>query len=61
MKAMWRKDGEVSETKTHGMCISPNSDRNYYTWLSVEIDGKEKDLCWFHMEHNCLSESLHMA
>ncbi|ETE59592.1 hypothetical protein L345_14677, partial [Ophiophagus hannah] len=50
----WRKGGEILEHETFRGGITPNSDRTYHTWLSIEIDPKERDHYKCHIEHDGL-------
>ncbi|KAJ7303313.1 hypothetical protein JRQ81_012255 [Phrynocephalus forsythii] len=52
--ATWRKNGEVLEAETLRGNVVPNSDGTYYTWLSIEIDPKEKDQYQCAVEHDSL-------
>ncbi|XP_053145425.1 H-2 class I histocompatibility antigen, K-W28 alpha chain-like isoform X2 [Hemicordylus capensis] len=59
--ATWRKDGEVWEQETFRGGVTPNSDGTYHTWLSIEIDPKERSLYQCHMEHDSLLEPLRLT
>ncbi|XP_053150100.1 major histocompatibility complex class I-related gene protein-like isoform X5 [Hemicordylus capensis] len=59
--ATWRKDGEVWEQDTFRGFVSPNSDGTYHTWLSIQIDPKERDHFRCHVEHDGLPEPLDLA
>ncbi|XP_053158720.1 major histocompatibility complex class I-related gene protein-like isoform X2 [Hemicordylus capensis] len=59
--AMWLKDREVWEHETLHGGVVPNSDGTYYTWLSTEVDPKERDCYQCHVEHDALQEPLTMA
>ncbi|XP_053145466.1 major histocompatibility complex class I-related gene protein-like isoform X2 [Hemicordylus capensis] len=59
--ATWRKDGEIWEQETFRGDITPNSDGTYHTWLSIEIDPKEREHYRCHVEHDGLLEPLDMA
>ncbi|XP_053143969.1 major histocompatibility complex class I-related gene protein-like isoform X2 [Hemicordylus capensis] len=54
----WKKDGEVWLQDTFHGGVSPNSDGTYHTWLSIEIDPREKDHYQCHVEHDGLPEPL---
>ncbi|XP_066469292.1 major histocompatibility complex class I-related gene protein-like [Tiliqua scincoides] len=56
--ATWRKDGEVRQEDTFHGVVSPNPDGTYYTWLSIEIDPKERSLYRCHVEHDGLQDPL---
>ncbi|KAL8213633.1 UNVERIFIED_CONTAM: hypothetical protein K2H54_067553, partial [Gekko kuhli] len=57
----WMKDGEdrTAETLTGG--VVPNSDGTYHTWLSIEVDPKEKDHYRCRVGHDSLLEPLELA
>ncbi|XP_066471730.1 major histocompatibility complex class I-related gene protein-like [Tiliqua scincoides] len=57
----WRKDGEVSRENMFRGVVSPNADGTYYTWLSIEINPKERRRYWCHVEHEGLQEPLTVA
>ncbi|XP_066471742.1 class I histocompatibility antigen, F10 alpha chain-like isoform X2 [Tiliqua scincoides] len=57
----WGKDGEVREGDTFRGVVSPNVDGTYYTWLSIEIDPKERSHYWCHVEHDGLEKPLDLA
>ncbi|XP_066471738.1 major histocompatibility complex class I-related gene protein-like isoform X1 [Tiliqua scincoides] len=57
----WRKDGEVREGDTFRGVVSPNVDGTYYTWLSIEIDPKERSRYRCHVEHDGLEKPLDLA
>ncbi|XP_053145506.1 major histocompatibility complex class I-related gene protein-like isoform X2 [Hemicordylus capensis] len=59
--ATWRKDGEVWEQETFRGGVTPNSDGTYHTWLSIEIDPKERSLYQCHVEHDSLLEPLRLT
>ncbi|XP_053158721.1 class I histocompatibility antigen, F10 alpha chain-like [Hemicordylus capensis] len=59
--ATWRKDGEVWEQETFRGGVIPNSDGTYHTWLSIDIDPKDRDQYRCHVEHDSLPEPLHLA
>ncbi|KAG8127316.1 putative MHC class I antigen protein [Naja naja] len=48
------KGGEILEQETFRGGITPNSDRTYHTWLSIEIDPKEREHYKCHVEHDGL-------
>ncbi|XP_042311549.1 major histocompatibility complex class I-related gene protein-like isoform X2 [Sceloporus undulatus] len=58
IEATWRKGEEILEHETFRRNIAPNSDGTYYTWLSIEIDPKERDLYWCHLDHASLPKPL---
>ncbi|XP_042299860.1 LOW QUALITY PROTEIN: major histocompatibility complex class I-related gene protein-like [Sceloporus undulatus] len=57
----WRKGEEILEHETFRRNIAPNSDGTYHTWISIEIDPKERDLYRCHMDHASLPEPLVLA
>ncbi|XP_066471735.1 major histocompatibility complex class I-related gene protein-like [Tiliqua scincoides] len=57
----WRKDGEVRQEDTFHGVVSPNPDGTYYTWLSIEIDPKERSHYRCHVEHDGLQDPLDVA
>ncbi|XP_015262568.1 PREDICTED: major histocompatibility complex class I-related gene protein-like [Gekko japonicus] len=61
IEVTWMKDGEdrKSETMTGG--VVPNSDGTYHTWLSIEVDPKEKGRYRCRVEHDSLLEPLDLA
>ncbi|XP_066469286.1 major histocompatibility complex class I-related gene protein-like [Tiliqua scincoides] len=59
--ATWRKEGEVKLGDTFHGVVSPNVDGTYYTWLSIEIDPKERRHYRCHVEHDGLQEPLDVA
>ncbi|XP_053145511.1 major histocompatibility complex class I-related gene protein-like [Hemicordylus capensis] len=52
--ATWRKDGEVWEHETLRGGVTPNSDGTYHTWLSTELDPKDRKLYRCCVEHDGL-------
>ncbi|XP_053145455.1 major histocompatibility complex class I-related gene protein-like [Hemicordylus capensis] len=56
--ATWKKDGEIWEQETLRGGVTPNLDGTFYTWLSTELDPKEKDHYQCHVEHDGLLEPL---
>ncbi|XP_026578815.1 uncharacterized protein LOC113451654 [Pseudonaja textilis] len=59
--ASWRRDGEVwLEDTLHGFVV-PNADGTCHSWLSIQIDPKERGRYQCHVEHNGLQEPLDMA
>ncbi|XP_016853045.2 major histocompatibility complex class I-related gene protein isoform X3 [Anolis carolinensis] len=54
--ATWRKDEEVREQETLRGNITPNSDGTYNTWISIEVDEKDRDKYQCHVEHDSLPE-----
>ncbi|XP_053145480.1 major histocompatibility complex class I-related gene protein-like isoform X2 [Hemicordylus capensis] len=61
INATWKKDGEFWEHETFHGRVTPNSDGTYHTWLSIEIDPKDRDQYRCHVEHDGLLKPLHLA
>ncbi|XP_015685156.1 major histocompatibility complex class I-related gene protein-like, partial [Protobothrops mucrosquamatus] len=61
IQATWRKDGKVYKDKILHRNVAPNSDGTFYVWLSIEIDPKERDRFWCHLEHEGLQGPLVLA
>ncbi|XP_013914443.1 PREDICTED: major histocompatibility complex class I-related gene protein-like [Thamnophis sirtalis] len=59
--ATWKKDGEVWEQDTYRGGVLPNSDGTYHTWLSIEVDPKERDRYRCYVDHPGLPEPLILA
>ncbi|XP_053158717.1 major histocompatibility complex class I-related gene protein-like isoform X2 [Hemicordylus capensis] len=59
--ATWRKDGEVWEQETFRGGITPNSGGTYHTWLSIEIDPKDRDQYRCYVEHDALEKPVDLA
>ncbi|XP_015283587.1 PREDICTED: H-2 class I histocompatibility antigen, Q10 alpha chain-like [Gekko japonicus] len=59
--ATWMKDREHRTLDTFTEGSLPNLDGTYYTWLSIEVDPKERDLYRCHVEHHSLAEPLDLA
>ncbi|XP_053145497.1 major histocompatibility complex class I-related gene protein-like [Hemicordylus capensis] len=59
--ATWTKDGEVWEHETFRGGVVPNSDGTYHTWLSIEIDPKDRKRYRCHIEHDTLLEPLDLS
>ncbi|KAL8213619.1 UNVERIFIED_CONTAM: hypothetical protein K2H54_067498 [Gekko kuhli] len=57
----WMKDGKDCILDTFMENFYPNLDGTYYTWLSIEVDPKERDLYRCHVEHHSLPEPLDVA
>ncbi|XP_053158434.1 class I histocompatibility antigen, F10 alpha chain-like isoform X2 [Hemicordylus capensis] len=52
----WTKDGEVWTEDTLRESVSPNSDGTYHTWLSVEMDPKDRGRYQCRIRHDSLEE-----
>ncbi|XP_013925608.1 PREDICTED: major histocompatibility complex class I-related gene protein-like [Thamnophis sirtalis] len=61
IQTTWIRDGEVCQNETLHRNVAPNSDGTYYVRLSIEIDPKERDRFWCHLEHQGLQEPLVLA
>ncbi|XP_053145447.1 hereditary hemochromatosis protein homolog isoform X2 [Hemicordylus capensis] len=62
INATWMKDGLVLEKETLRGDVLPNSDGTYHTWLSTEIDPKDRDHHYHcHVEHDSLQKPLDLA
>ncbi|XP_032065692.1 major histocompatibility complex class I-related gene protein-like [Thamnophis elegans] len=59
--ATWKKDEEVWEQDTYRGGVLPNSDGTYHTWLSIEVDPKERDRYRCYVDHAGLPEPLILA
>ncbi|KAL8213476.1 UNVERIFIED_CONTAM: hypothetical protein K2H54_065971 [Gekko kuhli] len=61
IEVAWMKDGEDQKPDTFTGGVVPNSDGTYHTWLSIEVDPKEKDRYRCRVEHDSLLEPLDLA
>nr|XP_056723025.1 class I histocompatibility antigen, F10 alpha chain-like [Euleptes europaea] len=61
IEVTWMKDGEDRKPDTFTGGVFPNSDGTYHTWLSIEVDPKERDLYRCRVEHDGLLEPLDLA
>ncbi|KAH0630664.1 hypothetical protein JD844_013931, partial [Phrynosoma platyrhinos] len=59
--ATWRRDGEVMEQETFRGATVPNADGTYHTWLSIEIDTKDRGRYWCRVEHDGLPGPLDLT
>ncbi|XP_054832737.1 major histocompatibility complex class I-related gene protein-like [Eublepharis macularius] len=57
----WTKDGEVKWQDTLTGGVVPNSDGTYHTWLSIEVDPKDRGRYRCQVGHDSLREPLHLA
>uniref|UniRef100_H9GQU0 Ig-like domain-containing protein n=2 Tax=Anolis carolinensis TaxID=28377 RepID=H9GQU0_ANOCA len=57
----WKRDGEVWVQDTFSGGILPNADGTYHTWISIEVEPKERDRYRCHVEHDSLEEPLVLA
>ncbi|XP_066469446.1 class I histocompatibility antigen, F10 alpha chain-like [Tiliqua scincoides] len=57
----WRKDGKVRQEDVFRGVVSPNPDGTYYTWLSIEIDPKDRSRYLCHVEHDGVPDPLDVA
>ncbi|KAL8213478.1 UNVERIFIED_CONTAM: hypothetical protein K2H54_065979, partial [Gekko kuhli] len=61
IEVAWMKDGEDQRTETWTGGVVPNSDGTYHTWLSIEVDPKEKGHYRCRVGHDSLLEPLDLA
>ncbi|XP_053149247.1 major histocompatibility complex class I-related gene protein-like [Hemicordylus capensis] len=61
INATWRKDDQPWEKKTLHGSVTPNSDGTYHTWLSIEIDPKDRDHYRCHVQHVSLGDPVDVA
>ncbi|XP_060094438.1 H-2 class I histocompatibility antigen, Q9 alpha chain-like [Heteronotia binoei] len=61
IEVTWMKDGEDRRPETLTGGVVPNSDGTYHTWLSIEVDPKERDCYWCRVGHDSLPEPLDLA
>ncbi|XP_067321529.1 class I histocompatibility antigen, F10 alpha chain-like [Anolis sagrei] len=59
--ATWKKGEQNMDHETFRGNIAPNSDGTYHTWLSIDIDPKERDLYRCHLDHASLPKPLVLA
>ncbi|KAK9405434.1 H-2 class I histocompatibility antigen Q9 alpha chain-like [Crotalus adamanteus] len=59
--ASWTRDGEVWLQDTLHGSMAPNADGTFHTWLSIQIDPKERCRYRCHVEHDSLQEPLDVA
>ncbi|XP_054833555.1 class I histocompatibility antigen, F10 alpha chain-like [Eublepharis macularius] len=57
----WTKDGEVRSQETLTGGVVPNSDGTYHTWLSIEVEPKNRDRYRCQVGHHSLMEKLDLA
>ncbi|XP_054831250.1 class I histocompatibility antigen, F10 alpha chain-like [Eublepharis macularius] len=57
----WTKDGEDQWQDTFHGGVAPNSDGTYYTWLSIEVDPKDRGRYRCKVGHSSLPEDLDLA
>ncbi|XP_015267879.1 PREDICTED: major histocompatibility complex class I-related gene protein-like, partial [Gekko japonicus] len=61
IEVTWRKDEEFWHHDTFHGGVVPNSDGTYHTWLSVNVDPKDRGRYRCRVEHNGLPEPLDVA
>ncbi|XP_060094439.1 class I histocompatibility antigen, F10 alpha chain-like [Heteronotia binoei] len=61
IEVAWMKDGEDQKQETFSGGVVPNSDGTYHTWLSIEVDPKERDRYRCRVGHDSLPEPLDLA
>nr|XP_056722968.1 major histocompatibility complex class I-related gene protein-like [Euleptes europaea] len=61
IEVTWMKDEEDQRPDTFTGGVVPNLDGTYYTWLSIDVDPKERDRFRCHVEHDGLLEPLDLA
>ncbi|XP_015262571.1 PREDICTED: class I histocompatibility antigen, F10 alpha chain-like [Gekko japonicus] len=61
IEVTWMKDGEDRRAETMTGGVVPNSDGTYNTWLSIEVDPKEKGRYQCRVGHDSLPEPLDLA
>ncbi|KAL8213442.1 UNVERIFIED_CONTAM: hypothetical protein K2H54_065250 [Gekko kuhli] len=61
IEVSWMKDGEDRRQDTLTGGVIPNSDGTYHTWLSTEVDPKDRDHYRCHVEHDALQEPVDLA
>ncbi|XP_060094447.1 class I histocompatibility antigen, F10 alpha chain-like [Heteronotia binoei] len=61
IEVTWMKDGEDRRPETLTGGVVPNSDGTYHTWLSIEVDPKERDRYRCRVGHDSLPEILDLA
>ncbi|XP_015279120.1 PREDICTED: class I histocompatibility antigen, F10 alpha chain-like [Gekko japonicus] len=54
----WLKDGEVRKRDTLTGGVVPNSDGTYHTWLSIDVDPKDRGYYQCRVEHDGLPGPL---
>ncbi|XP_015283590.1 PREDICTED: class I histocompatibility antigen, F10 alpha chain-like isoform X2 [Gekko japonicus] len=61
IEVTWMKDGEDRKPETMSGGDVPNLDGTYNTWLSIDVDPKERDRYRCQVEHDSLLEPLVLA
>ncbi|XP_060094448.1 class I histocompatibility antigen, F10 alpha chain-like [Heteronotia binoei] len=61
IEVTWMKDGEDRRPETLTGGVVPNLDGTYHTWLSIEVDPKERDRYRCRVGHDSLPEPLDLA
>lgn len=61
IEVTWMKDEVDQKPETFTGGVVPNSDGTYHTWLSIDVDPKEKDRYRCRVGHDSLPETLDLA
>ncbi|KAL8213491.1 UNVERIFIED_CONTAM: hypothetical protein K2H54_066028 [Gekko kuhli] len=61
IEVTWMKDGEDQKPETWTGGVVPNSDGTYNTWVSIDVDPKEKDRYQCRVGHDSLPKPLDLA
>ncbi|KAK9405450.1 H-2 class I histocompatibility antigen Q9 alpha chain-like [Crotalus adamanteus] len=61
IEASWTRDGEVWLQDTLRGSVAPNADGSFHSWLSIQIDPKERGRYRCHVEHDSLQKPLDVA
>ncbi|KAL7986527.1 hypothetical protein Chor_011693 [Crotalus horridus] len=61
IEASWTRDGEVWLQDTLRGSVAPNADGTFHTWLSIQIDPRERGRYRCHVEHDSLPKPLDVA
>ncbi|KAL8213488.1 UNVERIFIED_CONTAM: hypothetical protein K2H54_066016 [Gekko kuhli] len=61
IEVAWMKDGEDQMPETLRGGVVPNSDGTYHTWLSIDVNPKEKGRYRCRVGHDSLPEPLELA
>ncbi|XP_070593178.1 patr class I histocompatibility antigen, B-2 alpha chain-like isoform X2 [Erythrolamprus reginae] len=56
--ASWTRDGEIWLQDTFHGFLTPNADRTFHYWISLQIDRKERGRYRCHVEHDGLQDPL---
>ncbi|XP_044288559.1 H-2 class I histocompatibility antigen, Q9 alpha chain-like isoform X1 [Varanus komodoensis] len=58
IEIMWTRDGEVWAQDTFRGLVAPNSDRTYFTWLSIKIDPKDRGRYQCRVGHDSMQDPV---